>query len=289
MERYEAESEKNNGEILQLTTKLSISDQMAIKANKYYNKKMKEENKKVVDTERKVSEQENKIIELERKIKSQDKEIRIWKRCSNIFGSKESINKYDPHAPEMIPDVKITAEISSDSCDQDSATSIEPISRDTTTAGIFGDTTAPNEEDSLVLPQERDPSPSSIVSVKRRKISERKHTREVSSRSSSSDSMRTTCSKEEKLKKTSKPKAIDGDMVDKVKTLEQQSIRDREEMENLRKQIENLRISLEEKDKEITVNMESKKENTENIETQTENMKSKIVHTENTETQTQTR
>merc|ERR1711874_191660 len=31
LERYEAESEKNNGEILQLKTKLSISDQMAIK------------------------------------------------------------------------------------------------------------------------------------------------------------------------------------------------------------------------------------------------------------------
>ena len=88
----------------------------------------------------------------------------------------------------------------SDSYDQESSTSVEPFSRDTTTVGIFGDTTAPYEEDTTLHSQEgsqeRDPSPSSVISVKRRKISERKHTKEVSNRSSSSDSMRTSCSRD---------------------------------------------------------------------------------------------
>ena len=145
-----------------------------------------------------------------------------------------------------------TSELFSDSGDQDSMTSVEPSSRNTTT-GIYGDST--------VLFSEKDSS-SETVSAKRKRNGKRNNSRNQSRRNSSSDSQKSGSSRGNKFKIPARP--VDKEMENKLRKLELQKISDREEMKKLKKQIDQLRISIDKKKSKAVVNIENVKEPAEN-------------------------
>ena len=83
------------------------------------------------------------------KIKELKKKVRIWQKCDKLFNLSSDSKGSSPNAcEEYVPEMttnriepNVVVDPTSDSCDQDSSTSVEPASRDTTT-GIFGDSYA---------------------------------------------------------------------------------------------------------------------------------------------------
>merc|ERR1711874_435983 len=151
-----------------------------------------------------------------------------------IFWKQDPNEIFNPNAPSS------RSSVETDTNEEDSITSIGHI--DTSTAGICGDTTVhmdptlPLERDPSHSPeiQERDPSPLPKREVKRRKLSDRKSEKELENNSSSAESKKSSQSREERKKKSCRSKLRqDNEMQEEVKSLKDQSQKDRIEVKNL--------------------------------------------------------
>merc|ERR1711874_517719 len=173
-----------------------------------------------------------------KKIKKLSKEVYVWRKICRLFWKQDPNEIYNPNAPP--------SRAETDTNKEDSSASIEFVH--TSTAGVYGDTedhmdqTLPQERDPLErdpspCPEtlERDPSPLLQREVKRRKLSDRKTEKEKENNSSSADSIKSDHSREERKKRSCRTKLKHNNEIQEVKTLKDQSQKDRTEVENLRK------------------------------------------------------
>ena len=285
LENYEAQSCIDNGKLKSQDIQIMQMEEMKKKATNFFNKRMKEENGLRTKAEKALSDNKEVLKVQAKKIKKQSKEIYVWRKMCRLFWKQDPNEIYNPNAPP--------SSVETDTNEEDSTASIEFV--DTSTAGIYGDTedhldqTLPQERDPLErdpspCPEipERDPSPLPQREVKRRKLSDRKTEKEKENNSSSADSIKSDHSREERKERSCRTKLKhNNEIQEEVKTLKDQSQKDRTEVENLRKEVEKLNIALKEKDQEISkkaVNKKAIKE--ENSETQTEKQICKIAETQ---------
>ena len=294
LEVYEVQSCKDNKTILQQKMFIDKMETVAKRANNLFTRRMKQENGLRTEAEKDVVEKQIKIQEYEEKMKSQNKELRIWSKINRLFWEIE------PENPETtnIPDLTLTPSNTPDTDSYDSTSSIEPndtlVEMDTIQADNSGlnnsciDNLQTRDPSPIPDIQNRDPSPNPEASVKRRKICNKKQTRRSRSYSSSRERERSRKSKDDRQKRQCRNRVSEGmDLNREIRILKKQSENDREqllkdrlEMDNLRKEVNKLNTSLKEKEKEIEANMENKKSNKEDSETQTEKYICKIAETQ---------